>query len=215
MDRRDRKIMEKKEIKNIVFDLGGVLVGLDSQRCIKAFEEIGCGEVAGYVRDHRVEDLFLEQELGRISTRQFCDEVRRICCCTASDEQISWAWNELLGPVSDEKLALLESLSGKYRLFLLSNTNDIHWQKSATDFFHCDDIRCRKYFEQLFLSYEIHLAKPQREIFEYVRDTAGIVPEETVFIDDSLVNCMSAAAVGYQTIHETSGTDWMKEILKL
>ncbi|MBQ6186544.1 MAG: HAD family phosphatase [Prevotella sp.] len=207
--------MEKNEIKNIVFDLGGVLVGLDGQRCIKAFEAIGCGDVANYVKEHRVEDLFLEQELGRITSAEFCDEVRRICQCDATDEQISWAWNELLTPISDEKLNMLAMLSGRDRVFLLSNTNDIHWQKSAKDFFHCNDDRCRKYFEKLFLSYEIHLAKPQREIFEYVRDVARIEPEETIFIDDSVKNCESAAAVGYNVIHEQSGTDWLRKLQEL
>ena len=67
-----------KIIKNIIFDLGGVLVGLNPERCINAFREIGCGVLASYVEEHRTEDLFLETELGRIDEGEFCNEVRRI-----------------------------------------------------------------------------------------------------------------------------------------
>ena len=201
--------MEKKHLKNIIFDLGGVLVGLDSRRCIEAFHSIGCGEVATYVEDHRVEDLFLEQELGNITTPQFCGEVRRICRCDATDEQIEWAWNQLLTPVSSEKLEMLKELKKHFRLFLLSNTNDIHWRKSAEDFFVCKDIRCKEYFDEVFLSYELHLAKPNKEIFETVLHIAGLNPRETLFIDDSIINCEAAADTGIGFLHERSGSDWV------
>lgn len=65
-------------IKNIIFDLGGVLVGLDPKRCIEAFRKVGCGVLANYVEEHRTEDLFLDTELGRISQEEFCNEVRRL-----------------------------------------------------------------------------------------------------------------------------------------
>ena len=207
--------MEKKHLKNIIFDLGGVLVGLDSRRCIEAFRGIGCSDVAAYVEDHRVEDLFLDQELGKITTPQFCEEVRRICRCDATDEQIEWAWNQLLTPVGREKLEMLKELKKHFRLFLLSNTNDIHWRKSAEDFFMCEDIRCKEYFDEVFLSYELHLAKPNKEIFETVLHIAGMNPEETLFIDDSTVNCDSAEGVGICSFHETSGSEWMKFVKEL
>lgn len=67
-----------KDIKNIIFDLGGVLVGLDVARCIDAFRRIGCGETAVYVEEHRTEDLFLDIELGRATTQDFCRKVRSL-----------------------------------------------------------------------------------------------------------------------------------------
>ena len=93
--------------KNIIFDLGCVLVGLNPERCIKAFKEIGCGAIATYVEEHRTEDLFLDTELGRISQAQFCDEVRRLSGSTTSDADIVWAWNQLLTGIPLEKLQLI------------------------------------------------------------------------------------------------------------
>ena len=89
--------------KNIIFDLGCVLVGLNAERCIKAFKEIGCGAIATYVEEHRTEDLFLDTELGYISQAEFCDEVRRLSNSTTSDDDIVWAWNQLLTGNTVEK----------------------------------------------------------------------------------------------------------------
>ena len=128
--------------KNIIFDLGRILVGLDNERCIAAFERVGLEKIAFYVREHRVEDLFLAAEVGDITTPQFCDEVRRLCQCSVPDADIIWAWNELLTGIPDaKKEALLALRRSGHRLFLLSNTNFMHWDKCAADFFPYD-----KYF---------------------------------------------------------------------
>ena len=119
-----------KNIKNIIFDLGGVLVGLNPERCINAFREIGCGVLASYVEEHRTEDLFLETELGRIGEGEFCNEVRRIAHTDTPDKDIVWAWNQLLTGIPHEKLLRLARLKQQgYRLFLLSNTNSMHWNR--------------------------------------------------------------------------------------
>ena len=119
-----------KIIKNIIFDLGGVLVGLNPERCINAFREIGCGVLASYVEEHRTEDLFLETELGHIDEGEFCNEVRRIAHTDTPDKDIVWAWNQLLTGIPHEKLLRLARLKQQgYRLFLLSNTNSMHWTR--------------------------------------------------------------------------------------
>ena len=99
-----------KIIKNIIFDLGGVLVGLNPERCINAFREIGCGVLASYVEEHRTEDLFLETELGHIDEGEFCNEVRRIAHTDTPDKDIVWAWNQLLTGIPHEKLLRLARL---------------------------------------------------------------------------------------------------------
>ena len=161
-------------IKNIVFDLGGVLCGLDAERCIRAFHQIGAEEVAVYVEEHRVEDLFLQSELGYITTEEFCEEVRRITQRPIDDEKIVWAWNELLTGITPERRQAVVELSKKYRLFVLSNTNDMHWKKwEASSLLPLKgEVFKDGVFEKCFLSYELHLAKPQREIFEAVLQQA-------------------------------------------
>lgn len=199
-------------IKNIVFDLGGVLCGLDAERCIRAFHQIGAEEVAVYVEEHRVEDLFLQSELGYITTEEFCEEVRRITQRPIDDEKIVWAWNELLTGITPERRQAVLELSKKYRLFVLSNTNDMHWKKwEASSLLPLKgEVFKDGVFEKCFLSYELHLAKPSREIFEAVLQQADIKADETLFIDDSLKNCQAAQALGIHTYHNQHINDWLK-----
>lgn len=198
-------------IKNIVFDLGGVLCGLDAERCIRAFHQIGAEEVAVYVEEHRVEDLFLQSELGLITTEEFCEEVRRITQRPIDDEKIVWAWNELLTGITDERRQAVLELSKTYRLFVLSNTNDMHWKKWEGILEEREEREGTKerVFEKCFLSYELHLAKPSREIFETVLQQADIKADETLFIDDSLKNCEAAQALGIHTYHNQHINDWL------
>lgn len=201
----------KQQVKNIIFDLGGVLVGLDKHRCISAFEQIGAEAVAEYVRDHRTADLFYDIEVGQMTTADFCKEVRTMAVCNASDEEIVWAWNQLLTGIPQMKKERLLALKPSYRLFLLSNTNEMHWKKCVTDDFTDAHMTENSYFEQIFLSYKMNLTKPNRQIFERVLNAAGIEAAETLFIDDSLTNCQSAVQLGIQVFHETTGNDWLNK----
>ncbi|MBR5918501.1 MAG: HAD family phosphatase [Prevotella sp.] len=188
-------------MKNIIFDLGGVLVGFDRQRSIDAFERIGCGKVADYIRDHRTEDLFYRIELGEISTHDFCEEVRQMTATNADDEAIIEAWNVLLTPVTENRLQRLRELREKgVRLFLLSNTNDMHWQYCGHQLNGC--------FERVFLSYEMRLAKPDTAIFAEVLRQADIDAHDTLFIDDNADNISAAASLGIKTFHNQNIDDW-------
>ena len=204
--------------KNIVFDLGRILVGLDNARCIAAFEKVGLEKIAFYVREHRVEDLFLAAEVGSISTEEFCSEVRRMCSCSVPDKDIVWAWNELLTGIPDSKKEALLSLKRSgHRLFLLSNTNFMHWDKCADCFFgYCDaegrEYGVNDYFDRIFLSCAMHLAKPDPEIFRQALAKAGIQAADTLFIDDREDNCQGAASIGITTLHDPEGTEWLKAI---
>lgn len=197
--------------KNIIFDLGCVLVGLNPERCIKAFKEIGCEAIATYVEEHRTEDLFLDTELGRISQAQFCDEVRRLSGSATSDADIVWAWNQLLTGIPVEKLQLIERLKAAgHRIFLLSNTNIMHWNYCRDNHFTIDGKTAGFYFDGIFLSYEMHLKKPDNDIFQQTLKEAGILAEDTLFIDDLKENCLAAEALGITTLHETTGLDWCR-----
>lgn len=197
-------------IKNIIFDMGGVLVDLDPQRCIDAFGKIGCRQIAAYVEEHRTEDLFYDIETGRTTQQQFCQEVRRIAQTDAADAEIVWAWNQLLAGIADEKKARLIELGRTYRLYLLSNTNIMHWEKCRDDFFAYMGHTADDYFTQIFLSYEMHMSKPNADIFGQTLHDAGINAAETLFVDDSADNCSAARQLGINTLHETTGRDWMQ-----
>ena len=190
-------------IKNIVFDWGGVMINLDKVRCVNAFDKIGAHHISSYVDECRQEDLFHDLEMGSITVPQFCDEVRRQCPeCVATDEEICWAWGELLTGIPEYRVEKLRTLKSKYRLFLLSNTNVIHWEPYAHRLEGC--------FEKMFLSYEMHLVKPDAEIFREVLRQTGIRAEETLFIDDSASNCAGAASLGIRTHQVKVSDDWLE-----
>lgn len=192
-------------IKNIVFDFGCVLVNLDKHRCVKAFDRIGANAISSYVDECRQEDLFHDLETGVISVEEFCDEVRRKSPgCLATNEEICWAWNELLTGIPAHRVERLKELKKRYRLFLLSNTNPVHWLPCSKQLEGC--------FEKVFLSYEMHLVKPCREIFVQMLQEAGILAEETLFVDDSKANCHGAEALGIHTMHVSHGDEWLDRL---
>lgn len=189
-------------IKNIIFDFGGVLVDLDRRKCIDAFVRIGAGAIAGYVDECRQEDLFHDLEVGYIDVAGFCREVRKACPgCTATDADICAAWNALLAGIPRHRLERLAALRSEYRLVLLSNTNPIHWHKAASDYFTQCGHTVGDYFEKTYLSYEMHMLKPDACIFRKVLEDSGMKAGETLFIDDSAANCEGARSLGINAMH--------------
>ena len=209
-----------ERIKNIVFDLGGVLVGLDGRRSMAAFDALGCERVSAYIREHRTEDLFYRIELGLITTHEFCEEIRLMTATQASDEAMVEAWNALISAITTRRLNALWALrQAGYRLFLLSNTNDMHWQYCKGMFLPPANLPLKDGesvgempFEQVFLSYEMHLSKPDAEIFREVLRRADLAAGETLFIDDNEENIRSAASVGLLTFWNREIDDWVRQI---
>lgn len=198
-------------IKNIVFDFGCVIVDLDKQRCVDALARVGAGEIAHYVDECKQTDMFLDLELGRIDVPQFCNEVRRRAPgCRASDEEISWAWGELLTGIPVGRLRTIERLHARYNIYLLSNSNPVHWDKSADRFFPESGHGPEYYFDRMFISYKMGMVKPDKRIFETVIHETGAVPAETLFVDDSAANCRAAGQLGIRTLHVDHGDEWQE-----
>lgn len=124
-----------------------------------------------------------------------------------TDRKIDDMWNLMLLNIPREKLDLLLELRERYMVYLLSNTNQIHWDYAGEEMFNYRGFRADDFFEDTFLSFKMHLAKPDKAIYEKVMKEANILPEETFFIDDSETNCRAAAALGIQTHHYHIGED--------
>ncbi len=196
-------------IKNIIFDMGGVLVPLDPARCRRAFEALGAFNTAAYVRDFRTEDLFHDIETGAMTTPEFCSEVRRIDSLGVSDGEITAAWDALLLPSDDvRREGLLRLKSAGFRLFLLSNTCDIHWQSASKKLIPAPGRDINDYFERCFLSYELHARKPSPGIYAEALRLAGIKAPETLFVDDNAANTAAAEKLGMRVFHERPGHTW-------
>lgn len=199
-----------KGIKNIVFDFGGVLVDLDRERCITAFENLGVN-VHDALGQYVQSGVFSDLELGEIDSEEFCDALRQISGRPdIPDRKIIDAWNEFLVGIPRERLECLAELKKKYKLFLLSNTNRIHWALATNDLFLYRGRTVDYYFDQVFLSYKMGLAKPDSRIFKQAIKEAKIKPTETLYIDDSEQNCEAAAKEGLHTFHSVKGSDWME-----
>ena len=125
-----------------------------------------------------------------------------------TDEKIDAVWNSFLGEIPRYKLDLLLKLRERYVVYLLSNTNEIHWRWACRHAFPYRTFRVDDYFEKKYLSFEMKMAKPDRDIFEAVLDDAGILPEETFFIDAAEANFRTAQPLGIPTYNPAQGEDW-------
>lgn len=195
-------------IKNIIFDFGGVLINLDRQRCINNFKQIGLDNVEDLIDPYAQQGVFMKLEKGLITSATFRDVIREQIGDFVSDKRIDAAWNSFLVDLPTYKLDALLKLREHNLVYLLSNTNDIHWKWSCKNVFPYKGFNEKDYFEELFLSYQMELAKPDIKIFEAVLEKTGIEPRETFFIDDSEANCRTAELLGITTHLCKPGEDW-------
>ena len=199
-----------KNIKNIVFDLGGVLVDLDFKSTINGLQKAGFTNVKEQLQAFDQDGIFKKFELGEISADEFRASIRKNSSVSLTDEEVDSLWNLMLLEIPREKLELILELRSKYMVYLLSNTNSIHWDYVCKNAFNYRGFRMDDYFEETFLSYEMHLAKPDKAIFEKMLQDANLLPEETLFIDDLEANCKAASEVGIHAHHYHIGDDLSK-----
>ena len=138
-----------KQIKNIIFDWGGVLIDLNLEGCISAFEQAGAVNVRNLLTGTNELGFFRDYECGNISTPEFRAAIRKYISQPLTDEEIDRMWNMELLTVPEEKLHLLAELSKSYRLFLLSNTNELHWEYGSRQAFCRNGKDYKTYFERI------------------------------------------------------------------
>ena len=193
-------------VKNLIFDLGGVILDLSVDHTLDAFAELS------KMPKEKVQDLylsapgFLEYEKGLIDDQRFRDYVRATYALSASDREIDAAWTAMLRGIPPLKLELLQKLQGEFRVFLLSNTNAIHLQYINECMLPQEDGQpsLDRYFHKAYYSHKMGKRKPDAEIFEQVLEENHLVPEQTLFLDDYAVNIEGAKSLGIKTIHVTS-----------
>lgn len=196
-------------IKNIIFDLGNVLIDLHFDETIKAFQELGMKtEVVDY-RHAYAAPAFYNLEVGKITVEEFRDEMRIFLQNpNATDKEIEDAWYKIIGKVSPERLQVLQTLKKSYNLYLFSNTNKIHIDRFHPEFKEQHGIEFPSLFVMDFYSHEIHDRKPEVSSFEKIINLSGINPAESVFIDDIEVNCQAAEKAGLNSF-------WLKEGMEM
>lgn len=189
-------------IKNIIFDLGGVLLDIDIGKTSAAFETLGINDFSGMYSLHKADALFDNLEKGLVSDPGFFNGIRNLSGLALTDSDIRTAWDALLIGFRTGSLTCLKQLQNRYRLYLLSNTNHIHYQAfqqmyknqtGRTDF--------NDHFVKTYYSFREGLRKPEKEIYQLLLADAGLVAGESLFIDDLEKNIEAAAALGIQTHH--------------
>ncbi|HJD91605.1 MULTISPECIES: HAD family phosphatase [Bacteroides] len=200
----------EERIRNIVFDLGGVLIDIDPERCVHRFEELGVKEAAKFMAAEDFKVIFQRFERGDIDANEFRSFIRskNEVLKDVSDEDIDYAWNGMLIGIPRYKLDLLLELRSHYVVFLLSNTNSIHWQWALDNPFQYRGFRAEDFFEQEYLSFRLRTCKPEITIFERVLENANIEPHETLFIDDRPENTKAAETLGIKTYTPKANEDW-------
>lgn len=187
-------------IKNIIFDYGNVIFDIDHQLTIKAFQDLGLQNDKDFFGHLKQNPLFDEFEKGNISASEFRANVRDIAQQNFTDETIDTAWNTLLLGIREGYLEYLLELKNKYRTFLLSNNNEIHYQwinNYLQAQFNVENMST--FFEKDYYSHLMNMRKPNADIFEYVLKEHHLNPTETLFIDDSPQHLDTAKALGLNT----------------
>lgn len=189
------------KIRNIIFDYGNVIFTIDFKRAQQSFTELGVKNVEHFFSHKGHDSLFDQFEQGLISSTEFRDGIRKVTGIESlSDAGIDQAWNSLLIGVPEPNHDLLLKTKEKYRTFLVSNNNEIHYnwiidylrrehQLDSNDVF----------FEKAYYSHLMRMRKPNPEIFEFVMEENKLDPTETLFIDDSPQHLKTADALGLNT----------------
>jgi glucose-1-phosphatase len=189
-------------IKNIIFDFGGVILDIEPQLTINELKKLGIDDTTGFLNKDFKENVMDKFERGILTPEGFRQKVREVVGTDVCDQEIDDAWNALLLDIPKERIAVIEQVKQNYQIFLLSNSNEIHYELYLRDL----QLRFGFYeFDQLFhkahFSFDLHLSKPNPEIFEFVMNQHRLVPAETLFIDDTLEHIEAARKLGLRTYH--------------
>lgn len=185
------------KIKNIIFDYGGVIIDLDYSATTRAFEAHGVKSFNAAFTQHEQHDLFDEFDCGRITPAAFRKQLNMLLQVRLTDTQIDQSWNAMLLGIRHEKLSFLKTLSEKYSLFLLSNTNEIHLTAVERYFENVyGAVRIENFFTECYYSCRIGYRKPQAECFQLILGKHGLRKDETIFIDDTPGIIHAARALG-------------------
>ena len=200
-----------KEIKNIAFDLGGVVLALSLEGAIKTFEQMGLLDARQRLDAFQQKGVFADLESGRITTEEF-----RVAMCHLTGKEISMqdcyeAWHGYVDYVPQQNLNTLLRLRQKgYQVCLLSNTNPFMMVWAESPEFDGHGHPLSYYFDKLYLSYQCGIMKPAPEIFQMMLEGQNALPEDTLFIDDSETNVKVAQSLGIHTLCPQNNEDWTR-----
>ncbi len=188
-------------IEHIILDLGGVIINLNHELTYSAFRQLFPYHHQEIHNKLSVLQLVEKYETNQVSTHEFIQYFKGFNS-SVSDDQIIEAWNKMLLDIPLERIRLIERISKKYQVYLLSNTNELHYD--AIEKYYQKLTRnstFKSLFKESYLSYQVGLRKPNPEIFQYLIRDAQLKPENTLFIDDSMEHINSALTLNINAQH--------------
>ncbi|WP_394996512.1 HAD family hydrolase [Emticicia sp.] len=189
------------KFKAVIFDFGNVIINIDFKRIYRTFAHFTSKSETYIEKQITDNQLFRRYESGQFSDEEFREIIRQTLGFPLSDTEIDKAWNAILLDIPADRIELIKKIRQKYPVYLLSNTNNIHikasndYLKKAHGISNLDEL-----FDQLFLSYEMNMWKPDAEIYHFMLKKLKLKPNEVLFFDDNVKNVESANAIGIQTI---------------
>lgn len=206
----------ERVIKNIVFDLGGVIMTLDPAEALRRFKALGLSDAERYLDSYTQSGIFGNLEEGKITAGDFRSKLSSLTGHELTFDECKHAWLGYRKDVPQRNLDLLKELRAKgYRLILLSNTNPFMMDWALNCEFDGKGSSLNDYFDALYLSYRLGIMKPAPDFFRQVLDNENILPEETFFVDDGPRNVEAAGKLGFMTMCPDNGSDWTGELRSL
>lgn len=206
----------ERVIKNIVFDLGGVIMTLDPAEALRHFKALGLSDAERYLDSYTQSGIFGNLEEGKITAEDFRSKLSSLTGHELTFDECKHAWLGYRKDVPQRNLDLLKELRAKgYRLILLSNTNPFMMDWALSCEFDGKGSSLNDYFDALYLSYRLGIMKPAPDFFRQVLDNENILPEETLFVDDGPRNVEAAGKLGFITMCPDNGSDWTGELRSL
>ena len=204
------------KIKNVVIDLGGVMIDLDRDRCVRAFERLGLEGADSMLGLYRQEEPFLSIETGRITAAVFYDNLRQLIGREINDGEFESAFNDFLVALPVERLRALRRMKSEgYKLYMISNTNVVMYDGWIKRAFMQEGLRVGDYFDGIVTSFAEGVCKPDSRLFETVLTRYRLNPSECILLDDSEANCEAARSLGMNALRiigETTILNWQSRI---
>ena len=200
-------------IKNIIFDLGGVIITISHQEALRRFLQLGVKDAERQLDPYTQNGIFGDLEEGKISAEDFRKELSNMVGRELTYGECQYAWHGYRADLPQRNLDALKKLKQqRYRLILLSNTNPFMMDWAESEEFDGKGNPIQHYFDALYMSYRVKAMKPSEHFFRYVIDQEQIDPDETLFVDDGPRNVAVAESLGIHTFCPKNGDDWTDEI---
>ena len=195
---------------DIIFDLGGVLLDLNMQGIGEACRRLGINPELFFVRTDdkntstvcqgiSASKTITDYQVGEMTSEEFLELILSHCAKGITKDDIIEVWNACIGPMPKERLDMILELRRKgFHTHLLSNTNDLHWEEIKRRYLSEEGYTCADLFDNVFVSHEMHLAKPDPEIYHSAVRQIGRPAAQCLFIDDTLINVEAAKHEGLQ-----------------